>query len=147
MKRYFFYSLQVCLFILIIAAVYSFFHSTPRTLSTSNENDPGKWEKLGEQRVDFRLDNDVILVNSDEGRLDAIKIKVTKGEINLFRCVIHYKNGETSLVQMRNNIPEGGESRIIDLPHNERIISKVVFWYDTKTTSHDRAQVELWGRS
>jgi len=130
MKKYFFYTLQGSLFILIIAALYSFFHANPE--NSVSPNDPGKWEKLGEQKVDFRLDNDVILVNNNDNRCAAIKLKVTKGEINLFRCVIHYKNGETSLVQMRNSIPEGGESREIDLSHKESVISKVVFWYDTK---------------
>ena len=145
MKKYFFYTLQGSLFILIIAALNSFFHTNPENSVSSN--DPGKWEKLGEQKVDFRLDNDVILVNDNNNRRAAIKLKVTKGEINLFRCVIHYKNGETSLVQMRNSIPEGGESREIDLSHKESVISKVVFWYDTKTNVQSRAMVELWGKS
>jgi Protein of unknown function (DUF2541) len=145
MKKYFLYVLQGSLFVVIIAALYSFLHNNPG--NALSFNDPGKWEKLGEQKVDFRLDNDVILVSDNDNRCVAIKLRVTKGEINLFRCVIHYKNGETSLVQLRNSIEEGGESRVIDLSHKESVISKVVFWYDTKTNAQNRALVELWGKS
>jgi hypothetical protein len=49
-------------------------------------------------------------------------------------------------VETRDNIRAGGESRVIDLAGNRRIITKVVFVYDTKNFAGRRAEVELWGR-
>ena len=38
-------------------------------------------------------------------------------------------------------------TKVIDLEGNNRIISKVDFWYDTKGgLLNDKAVIELWGR-
>lgn len=112
-----------------------------------NELDQGpKWEKIGTRKVKYTIDRDEILVTRMEGRFSAIKIKVEKAPIDLMRCVIHYGNGQTQEVQLRNTIRAGSETRVIDIPGRKRIIKKVVFWYDTKNHADKRARVELWGR-
>jgi hypothetical protein len=60
--------------------------------------------------------------------------------------VIHYGNGQTDEIEVRHKFKAGSESRVIDLPGNQRVIQKVVFYYDTKNYANRKAVVELWGR-
>ncbi len=106
---------------------------------------PGRWEKLGQRKVNRSLDRDEIVVTGREGAFRKIKLMVRRSPINMHRCVIHFRNGSAQEVELRNNIPAGGETRVIDIDGNRRIITKVVFWYDTKGLQ-DKAVVELWGR-
>ena len=113
---------------------------------TSHESLPPRWEKLGERNVNFRADRDEIFVTAAEGRFTALKIKVRKGAINLHKMVVHFGDGSEQEVETRNNLAAGEESRVINLEGNRRIITKVVFVYDTKNFADRKAEVELWGR-
>ena len=105
-----------------------------------------RWEKLGQRKVNFNADKDEIGVGRFEGFFDALRLKVKKGPINMHKMVVHFHNGETKEIELRDNFTAGSESRVIDLPGNRRIIDKVVFWYDTKDFANSKAIVELWGR-
>ncbi|MDP4263162.1 MAG: hypothetical protein Q8941_11600 [Bacteroidota bacterium] len=119
-------------------------------LSFTTLKDPApafsKWEKLGERKVNFKADRDEIGVGRFEGFFDALQVKVKRGPINMFKMVVHFHNGETKEIELRNNFAAGSESRVIDLPGNKRVIDKVVFWYETKGFADSKAIVELWGR-
>jgi hypothetical protein len=107
---------------------------------------PPKWEKLGERKVNYALDRDEIVVTASEGRFTALKIMVKKGGINLHKMVVHFGDGSTQELELRDEIRAGGESRVMNLEGRRRIIRKVVFWYDTKNFADKKAEVELWGR-
>lgn len=108
--------------------------------------EPPRWEHLGTRKVNYGLDRDEILVTVSEGRFDAIKLLVKHSPVNMHRVVIHFGNGMEQEVEVRNQIPAGGETRVIDIRGENRVIRKVVFWYDTKGLNDRRAVVELWGR-
>ncbi len=112
----------------------------------ANHCAPPRWEKLGERKVNFAADRDEILVTASEGRFTALKILVKKGRINMHKMVIHFGDGTEQEVETRDEIRAGGESRVINLEGNRRVIRKVVFVYDTKNFADQRAEVELWGR-
>lgn len=126
-----------------LAAGLSVAFTTPTTTTTTT---PPRWEKLGERLVNYGLDRDEILVTAREGSFNAIKLMVRRSGINIQRCVVHFGNGSTQEVDLRASIPGGGESRVIDINGGQRVIQKVVFWYDTKNFANDRAVLELWGR-
>ncbi len=106
----------------------------------------GRWEKLGQRRVNYGLDRDEIMVTAREGFFTALKLKVKNGGVNLHRCVVHYRNGQTQTIKIGQTVRPGQETRVLDLPGKRRIITKVVFWYDTKNFARRRGIVELWGR-
>jgi hypothetical protein len=110
------------------------------------EKHPQRWEKLGQRKVNFKVDKDEIIVGRVEGLFTALQIKVRKGPVNMHRMLVHFRNGSTKEVELKNNFSDGDESRVIDLPGNVRVITKVVFWYDTKNFNDSKAIVELWGR-
>lgn len=129
---------------IILALILPFF-TTP--LSAHHEvRRPGQWEKLGQRQVNFAVDRDVIQVGAREGSFKALQLKVKGATIDLNRVVVHFRNGEEQVLNVRQTIPRGGQSRILDLPGNNRIITKVVFIYDTRNRARRRATVELWGR-
>jgi hypothetical protein len=133
------------IFCLLVAV--NFATANPKTLVIPEGNlDPPRWEKLGERKVNFAVDRDEILVTASEGRFTALKILVKKGAINLHKVVVHFGDGSEQEVETRDEIRAGGESRVINLEGNRRVIRKVVFVYDTKNFADKRAEVELWGR-
>lgn len=104
------------------------------------------WEKLGEKKVNFKADRDEIRVTAHDGLFTALKLTVKDAGINLHRAVVHFANGQTQTVNVKQNIARGQSSRVLNLNGNRRIIQKVVLYYDTKNRARQRATVELWGR-
>jgi hypothetical protein len=108
---------------------------------------PPRWEKLGQRRVNYGLDRDEILVTVREGRFTSLRLKAEVAPINIHRCVVHFRNGGTETFRFAGgDLAPGQVTRNLDLPGNRRIITKVVFYYDTKNRASRRGRVELWGR-
>ena len=128
-------------FLLFFVAILSPFASAHHPVQQ-----PGSWELLGSRKVNFRVDRDVIPVTVREGTFKALQIRVTDGPIDLNRVVVHYANGQEQVLNVRQNIRRGGQTRVLDLPGNNRIITKVVFIYDTDNRARRRATVALWGK-
>ena len=127
------------LFVLLAVFIGTSAFTTTETIT------PPQWEKLGERKVNRKVDRDEILVTARDGRFSKIKIGVRRSGINMHRCVIHFANGGKQEVNIRKNIPAGSSTRVIDINGGKRVIKKVVFWYDTKGLQ-DKAVVALWGR-
>lgn len=104
-----------------------------------------KWDLLGTRTVKWTMDHDEIVVTGFEGKFDALKVKVLHGALNMHKMVVHFGNGGTQEVELRNNFKAGSESRVIDLTGDDRVIRKVDFWYDTKTRSK-KSVLQLWGK-
>jgi len=105
-----------------------------------------RFEKLGERKVNFKSDKDQISGIGD-GFFNALRIKVSGGTISMKKMVIHFRNGQTQEVELKQNFADGDESRVIDLPGKKRLIEKVVFWYEATSSSEgNKPVVELWGR-
>jgi hypothetical protein len=105
-----------------------------------------RWELLGACKVNYGVDRDEILVTRSEGHFDALKVLVKRSPIHLHKIVVHFGNGDVQEFEARHNIPAGGASPVINLAGNNRIIQKVVFWYDTKDIAARKGVVELWGK-
>ena len=106
---------------------------------------PG-WKALGRTQASYKKDHDVIVVKGPADNFKAIKFKVTDAPLNLRRLVVTYDNNTKENLDVRENIPQGGESRPIDLRGGKRSIRRVEFWYDTKGMGRGKADVTLFGR-
>lgn len=137
----------VSLFTCLIFIFATFSISAEHTfMPDENGIKPPKWEKLGQRKVNYGIDKDEILVTAREGTFKAVKLIVRGAPLNMHKMVIHFGDGSTQNVQIKNNIPKGQATRTIDLKGQKRVIKKVVFWYDTKNRAPKRATVELWGK-
>jgi hypothetical protein len=99
---------------------------------------------LGSAHVDGRADHDVIHVGRSDGRFRAIQLRVQGGAIDFDRVLVHFGNGTTEELVIRSRIPSGGETRLIDLPGERRVIESVEFWYG-KDRWDRRPEVKLFG--
>lgn len=106
---------------------------------------PKKWDLLGQRNVNFGIDRDEIRVTFREGSFKKIKLQVKKAPVHFRKVVVHYRNGGSEEITLRDNIPAGGETRAIDLNGNNRIISKVVFFYNSKPRARRQGKVKLFG--
>lgn len=107
---------------------------------------PHRWDYLGLRKVNKSFDRDEIIVTAAEGSFNALKVQVKYRAITMYDMKVHYRNGSVEDVKLRVFIPAGGESRVIDLRGGKRIITKVVFRYETKADRGKRAEIRLFGR-
>ena len=107
----------------------------------------GEWTYLGEAHVDGAVDHDRIVVTAAKGEYRAIRLRVENGPILFDRVVVHFGNGSSDPISIRHKIPAGGETRVIDLPGDRRIIESVEFWYERGNWANPRRpKVSLFGR-
>lgn len=115
-------------------------------LSASPSQAARGWKRLGRTQADFGRDHDVIVIRGPSDNFRALKFKVTDAPLNLRRVVVTYDNNTVERLEVRFHIPQGGESRPIDLRGGQRSLKRVEFWYDTKGMGRGRADVTLFGR-
>jgi hypothetical protein len=107
---------------------------------------PGTWRLIGSTQANFAADHDAIIVKGPFDDFRKIKFKVTDAPLNMMRLVVTYDNGMPDKIDVRQNIPQGGESRVIDLKGaGKRSIRKIEFWYDTKGILRGKANVTVIG--
>jgi hypothetical protein len=114
--------------------------SKPRAGST------GSWRILGTTQAKFVADHDAIIVAGPYDFFRKLKFKVTGASLNMQRMIVRFDDGGLpENIDVRYNIPQGGESRIIDLKGGKRKLKSVEFWYDTKGILNGKADVTLFG--
>lgn len=106
---------------------------------------PNKWRFIADKNVRYGPDRDVIHVTGNDS-FRQLKLKVTDAPLKISDMKVHFENDEVFDVQIRNEIRQGGESRVIDLPGGSRRIKKVEFWYSTVGVLKGTARVALWGK-
>lgn len=104
------------------------------------------WDLLGVRTVNATLDRDEIEVTAARGLFKQLKFTVKGAPIFIEKMIVHYGNGEEYDHPVRYKIEAGSASREIDLPGNNRIIKKVVFWYEKATWLGGTPVVTLWGK-
>src|SRR5689334_16586970 len=76
---------------------------------------PGSWRLIGSVQADFKADHDTIIVRGPNDDFRKLKFKVTDAPLKLRRIIVTYDNGEPDKLEVREDIPKGGETRPIDL--------------------------------
>ncbi len=105
-----------------------------------------EWRIIGERSVKFSSDKDVIRVGGNDW-YTKLKIKVVDAPLHISNFDVIFENGERFDVALRNDIPQGGESRVIDLPGAERRIDRIEFRYkSTGKLRKGTANVIVFGR-
>ena len=106
----------------------------------------GQWRLIGQTHADHGADHDSIIVKGPFDNFRKIKFKVTDAPLNMQHMVVTYDNGQPDKIDIRQNIPQGGESRAIDLRGiGKRSVRRIDFWYDTKGFLKGKADVTVFG--
>src|ERR1041384_1775845 len=115
------------------------------TLAASAQPRRG-WEHLGDATVDGAVDHDRIVVTGAKGGFRAIRLRVNTAAVKFDHVVVHYANGSSNPIDIRRKISAGGETRVIDLPGDRRVIESVEFWYERGNQRNPaRPRVALFG--
>ena len=112
-----------------------------------NAGPPGSWRLIGQTHANHTADHDVIVVKGPYDNFRKIKFKVTDAPLNMQYMLVTYDNGQPDRIDVRQNIPRGGESRAIDLRGvGTRSLRKIELWYDTKGLLNGKADVTVFGQ-
>ena len=104
------------------------------------------WDKIGERRVSDRADRDTVIVTAARGMFDALRLHVKDHAVRFYKVVVNYRKGPSEELDLRDVIPAGGESRVIDLRGGKRVIRSIEFRYEAKSLGRDGATIAVWGR-
>jgi hypothetical protein len=129
------------MFVFVVTAQFGY----PQQVKRGKPGPAGSWVVIGTIVANFSADHDGIVVTGPFDDFRKIKFKVTDAPLNLIRMQITYDGGTTQKIETRNNISQGGESRVIDLPGAKRSIRRIDFWYDTKGILRGKAKVTIVG--
>lgn len=104
------------------------------------------WTQLGTSKVHGHVDHDEIMVTGMRGDFSAIKLFVENEGIQFEKVVVHFANGGKEEMIIRDFIPAGGETRVLDLPGRDRVIRRVTFYYKSNAMTKKKGKVVLYGR-
>jgi hypothetical protein len=110
-------------------------------LSACAEN----WGYLGSRTVSLLTERDEIMVTASEGMFNAMRLEVKNTGVEFDSLEIVFGNGKKIDVPIREYIPAGGRTRVIDLPGNNRYIRKIIMFYKTVPGNIVPAVIEAWG--
>lgn len=105
------------------------------------------WELIGERVVSDRVDHDTIVVTRAEGTFRAVQVRVLERPVQFRSMKIHFGNGDVQDVELRNIIPAGGKSRVIDIEGHDRVIKTIEFVYDAQALGGRTARVRVFGKN
>ena len=136
----------VLVFFLISFALFPAADLSAQQVSKPRKGTVGSWRLLGNTVASHMADHDIIVVAGPFDYFRRIKLKVTNSPLHLQRMVVRYQDGGLpEKIDIRYLIPQGGESRIIDLKGTSRKLKSVEYWYDTKGILNGKANVTLFG--
>src|SRR5215813_6064083 len=98
-----------------------------------------QWREISSKEVDYAVDHDTLNVTAMQGDFRKVRIGVSRAPVRFYRVVITYGNGNKQRVNVRALIRPGGQTRVIDLQGNERVIRKVDFWYESASLLRQKA--------
>jgi hypothetical protein len=104
------------------------------------------WYSLGEKRVNGLVDFDQFNVGRSKGVFNAIRLKVRGNDLMVYDVNVRYGNGVDDDIPVRFLIPQGGQTRIIDLRAGNRFIRHVRIFYGKEFNLRGPTYVELLGR-
>jgi hypothetical protein len=106
----------------------------------------GGWTLLGERRVSDAADHDVIAVSATRGDFTKLQVRVLDRAVQFRSLKIHFGNGDTQDVELRDVIRAGGSSRVIDIEGGDRVIRSVELRYDAQALGGRTARVRVFAR-
>jgi Protein of unknown function (DUF2541) len=103
------------------------------------------WRFIADKTVAFGVDHDVIVTGNSNDDFRKLKLRVTDGPLKMYDMKVYFDNGDVQDISIRLRIPQGGETRVIDLDGGLRHIKRIEFWYETKGFRKGRSRVAVWG--
>lgn len=104
------------------------------------------WDLLGEQKVNFVRNTDVVTVYNTN-RYTAVRFKVEQRDIRLSSVKVVYENGDKLTPTLDDDIAADQYSRVIELGPEGKAVRSIEFRYRTKgNVLKGRAKVLVFGK-
>lgn len=107
---------------------------------------PKKWKSLGKRKVGFGHDKDEIKVGKDEGTFNRIKLEVKEGAIILKSIEVFFADGNSKNYRIRQTLKDGESTEDLELPGNDRVITRIELAYETSDLFKNQARIEVFGK-
>ncbi len=104
-----------------------------------------EWTFLGSAHVDGQHDHDDIKVGDGAGRYRFLQLRVVNAPIQFDRIVVHYGNGDSQTLRIRDVIPAGGQTRALKL-QGDRLVASFELWYAKADPNSGKPEVTLYGK-
>jgi hypothetical protein len=104
------------------------------------------WTLLGERRVSDAVDHDTIPVTSARGDFRKLQFRVLDRAVQFRHVVVHFGNGDRQEIELRDVIPAGGRSRVVDLSGGDRVIRSIELRYDAQALGGRTARVRVFAQ-
>lgn len=127
--------------LMLVAIGFSGYAQKPAVVA---DNEAG-WKHIGQVTASFKTTSEsIVVLGADE--FQAIKLKVSEAPIHIERLQVFYESGQMEELDVKAELKEGAETRVINLSNPKRDISKVAFTYKTLPNSTgEKADVQLYG--
>lgn len=120
-------------------------HSSPSGPSPG-QPPPGDWVVLGTTVANYEIDHDTIPIRGRFDHFRQLQFKVTGAPLNMHRLIVTYDNGEPEEIRTAQKIKRGALSRVINLHSPRSGLRRIDFYYDTRGSSGQRAEVTVFAR-
>jgi hypothetical protein len=104
------------------------------------------WVLLGEKKVSLLAEHDSIELGEDAGEFGKILLKVRGNGLIVRDVTVIYKNGRHDDIPLQARIPENGQTRVIDLRGDSRILRRIDFVYRRPINGKGETIVEVWAQ-
>ncbi len=98
----------------------------------SAEARESRWVLLGEHRVGFQTDSDVIRLNRDEGWFRSLRLDAERSDVYVFKVTLVYLNGFREEISINRMLRAGERSPAIDLGNERSFIREIVLTYRSR---------------
>ena len=102
------------------------------------------WDFLGDTEIDGTRDHDRIQITRRNGIFHTIQLRVTGDAIFFDRVVVHFGDGTSEQLAVRDRIWPGGKNHTICLSGERRVVESVELWYYKEPWEHN-PRVTLYG--
>jgi len=102
------------------------------------------WDFLGHTKIDSTRDHELIQVTRRNGAFHTIQLRVSGDAIFFDRVVVHFADGTSDELAIRDRVWPGGRNRVIGLSGERRAVESVELWYYREAWEHNPSVI-LYG--
>jgi hypothetical protein len=133
-------------FLILTLCIFFVTNAFAQQVAKPRSGPTGSWRYLGTTSARSTADHDVIIVAGPYDFFRKLKFKVKDSGLEMYYILVRYDDGGApEKIETRFNIPQGGESRVIDIRGGKRKLKSVEFYYRDKGILNGKADVMLYG--
>jgi hypothetical protein len=95
------------------------------------------WDFLGHARIDVTQDHQQIRVTRRGDVFSSIQLRVSGDPIFLDRVIVHFNNGVSQALPIRERISPAARNNVLDFRGERHAIESVELWYYQENWEHN----------